>query len=87
MQGKTQGPKPRSFLVCIVLRNTGLVEVYSDFELSEYFNLLYSHRRLFCVDIETDEDNFYFRYLKLEPDPPPKPLNIEADLDPPADYD
>ena len=43
------------------------MEVYSDFELAENFNLAYNTKQLFCVDIEADDESFYFKFLKLDP--------------------
>ena len=57
-----------------MLRESGKVEVYSDFELCETFNLAFNNKHLFCVDITNDDSNFYFKFLHLNeeaknPDP------------------
>ena len=51
----------------MVLRSNGQVEVYSDYELTEQSKCEKSN--LFCVDIVSDMEHFYLRYLKLEVDP------------------
>ena len=46
--------------MAIVLRENGRFEVYADFILvNEYINL-----SLQCVDIETDLNHFYFKFVK-----------------------
>ena len=39
--------------------------MYSDFELAETFNLAFNNKHLFCVDIVSDDYNFYFKFLNL----------------------
>ena len=54
----------------MVLRESGLVEVYVDFELVQRFNMTYSTRNLFCVDISTDGNYFSLRFLNLKESKP-----------------
>ena len=58
----------------LILRESGKIEVYSDFELCETFNLAYNNKHLFCLDVTADDTNFYFKFLNLNheatnPDP------------------
>ena len=55
----------RKYIVSLVLRASGLVEIYSDFELCNSFNLAFNTKRLFCVDLEADDESVYFRFLDL----------------------
>lgn len=53
------------YTVTMVLRNNGVVEVYSDFE---YVNTIYLGRKFrprFIFDIECDSNNFYLQCLDL----------------------
>ena len=61
----------------LILRENGKVEVYSDFELAETFNLAFNNKHLFCVDIQADDENFYFKFLDLNNSKPKEP-NMEA---------
>ena len=47
----------------MVLRSNGQVEVYSDYELTEQSRC--EKNDLFCVDIVSDTEHFYLKYLKL----------------------
>ena len=51
----------------MVLRSNGQVEVYSDYELTEQGRC--EREDLFCVDIVSDAEHFYLKYLKLVVDP------------------
>ena len=69
IQGRLKEANDRTFIISIALRASGLVEVYSDFELAEFFNMVFTTKeRLFCVDIESDDESVYFRFLKLDSD-------------------
>ena len=46
-----------------MLRQNGRAEVYSDFVLTNLFDM--SSQNLFCVDIDHDNDFFYLKYLNL----------------------
>ena len=51
----------------LVLRESGLVEIYCDFELIDCFNPVFTKGQyLYCVDIETDNENFWLRFVDLE---------------------
>lgn len=48
------------YQVSVVVRENGAFEVYSDFSLvNEFYN-----PQLECVDVETDFDQFYFKFVK-----------------------
>ena len=50
----------KNYQISLVLRENGRFEVYSDFMLvNEYLNPM-----LQCVDIETDFDQFVFKFVK-----------------------
>ena len=69
MQGRAKAKnldEGRSYIVSIVLRASGLIEVYSDFELCNSFNLAFNSKRLFCVDLQADDESVYFRFLNLQ---------------------
>ena len=57
---KEPGKDGKSYMVGLVLRDNGRFEVYSDFMLvNEYVN-----PQLQCVDIETDFNQFYLKFVK-----------------------
>ena len=60
-------------IVTMVLRESGLIEVYHDFELVQSFNMAYSSKFQFCVDISSDADFFSLRFLELEKSKPKAP--------------
>ena len=55
--GKTEEGK--GYMVGTVLRKNGRIEFYSDFMLVEEY---YEHDKP-CVDIETDAEIFYYKFL------------------------
>lgn len=59
----------------MVLRANGQVEVYSDYELTEESRC--ENKNLFCVDIVSDTEQFYLKYLKLEDKKGDKKLQYE----------
>lgn len=54
------------FTVTLVLRSNGKVEVYSDYELTQESTC--TDPNLICVDIVTDTEHFYLKYLRLDSD-------------------
>lgn len=66
----------KNYQIGIVVRLNGRVEVYSDFMLvNEYFNL-----DLQCVDVETDFNQFYLKFVKNSGEID-QAVHTEADLD------
>ena len=52
-----------NYVVTLILRESGRVEVYSDFDYTFMFDL--SSNDLLCVDINYDMNFFYMKYLDL----------------------
>lgn len=57
---KTNPANGKKFQVALVLRENGRFEVYSDFILVNQ----YSNPKLQCVDIATDFNQFYLKFVK-----------------------
>ena len=51
------------YIVCLILRKDGAVEVYSDHEYAHSFGSPPGH---ICVDIQKDEYYFYLKYFNLK---------------------
>ena len=66
MDGGVDEKDKKLFTVTLVLRTNGQIEVYSDYELTEYSKC--QNPNLFCVDVVTDTEYFYLRYLRLDYD-------------------
>ena len=72
---KTKKSSSKLSTVTLVLRESGKVEVYSDFELSETFNLAFNNKHQICVDITADDTNFYLKFLNLSKEAKNKDLD------------